>query len=63
MARMEFFMWRSSNDMTPERIIRGVLREDGSYDPEVADFLRDSFGANSNFHQILRPEGLLLRKF
>jgi len=53
-ARMEFFMWRSVNDMPVERLIQGGLR-DLDFDPEVVEFLRDGLGGNSNIHRSFLP--------
>ncbi|MGZ3775862.1 MAG: hypothetical protein ACXVCY_18885 [Pseudobdellovibrionaceae bacterium] len=55
LARMEYSLWRSVNDVNHARFMDGLIRNgDGTVDPEVATFVKNAFGENSFFYSILK---------
>lgn len=56
-ARMTYALWRTANDMTVERIVHGLIRPDGTVDPEVAEFFKLSVGEESLMYQAIEDLG------
>lgn len=52
-ARMEYVLWRSVNDMPVKDIVKGMLKPDGSVDQKVLEFVRDGWGENSFLYKVL----------
>jgi hypothetical protein len=52
-ARMEYVIWRSTEDMTYKDIIKGILRPDGSVDKKVLEFVKEGWGENSFLYRVL----------
>lgn len=55
LARMEYTLWRSVNDMNYSRFIKGLIQNgDGKVDPEVAEFIKTAFGEHSFLYSTLK---------